>query len=159
MLRLFRRNAGALAKLLCMTIKLKENNLMKKKISLFSLPVLVLVFLSFSGKPKFNMTGKWKVTSYAYNQNGRFDFYFVSGNSYEFNADSTGRIITLTDTTNFKWYVNKYWLSLIKNNETKYFKIDPGQTNSTVMLLDPYAGKDENRSYNAMEKGMILEKQ
>lgn len=120
---------------------------------------IALLLQSFTVKSTpVNIIGTWNLTSYLYNsRGGQMNFVFVQDITYTFNPDSTGRIITSTDTSAFKWQRKKMTLTLKFDSRTERYKIITHDA-SELLIVNQDAGMDERGSYEANEKGLMLKK-
>lgn len=136
---------------------------MKKKIVPGFVVLLALVFFISSKAPqsakeKVSITGTWNLAAYGYDKKGIMSMYFVNNTKYIFEEDFSGKIIVNDSTTTaFSWELKKKNLTLILTGETKHYLIS-NHTATDLIIVDKTAGRDENRAYEAYEKGLMLKK-
>ncbi len=137
---------------------------MKKKIVPgFVLLLIVALFVSsnaphFAKKPPVPLAGTWNLNAYGYNKRGVMNFSFVENTKYVFEEDLSGKILVNDSiTAAFSWELKKKNLTLTFTGETKHYLISQ-HTATDLIIVDKAAGRDEHRTYEAYEKGLMFKK-
>ncbi len=135
-----------------------------KKIISFSALLLVLVLFVSSNVPHsakkspVSLAGTWNLAAYGYDKKGIMSMYFVENTKYVFEENFSGKIVVNDSTTAaFSWELKKKNLTLTLTGETKHYRIS-NHTATDLIIVDKVAGRDENRTYEAYEKGLMLKK-
>jgi hypothetical protein len=135
---------------------------MKKIIPGF-IALLALVFFISSKAPEFvkervPLTGTWNLNAYGYNKRGMMQFSFVQNTKYVFEEDLSGKVLVNDSVTAaFSWVLRKKNLTLTFTGEEKQYLISQ-HTATDLIIVDRAAGTDENRTYEAYEKGLMFKK-
>jgi hypothetical protein len=121
---------------------------------------VIIIFISslINVQAQDDISGNWQLNSYGYNKGGAMNFSFISGVEYQFNEDGTGSLIDNGNTTNFSWKRKKKKLDITFTDKTYNYRIV--QIDATdLILVDRNAGKDEDKEYEAYEKGLMFKKE
>ena len=119
--------------------------------------IIVLLITSMNVKAQSEITGVWQLNSYGYSNASGMSFSFIKGVKYEFRNDKTGFLIKDMDTINFVWKQKKMNLTISFSDIVYQYRIVEISTDK-LMIVDKNAGKDENRTYVAYEKGLLFDK-